>query len=62
MIWSVDDLGIKIDFGLLYEEPGAILQRKDKGYWHDCLVDGELVVNLFDVEALPPGKYRLKEK
>jgi hypothetical protein len=30
-------------------------------YWHDYLVDGELVVNPFDVETLPPGWYRLVE-
>ena len=45
MIRSADDLGIEIDFGILYENPGAILQRKDKGYWHDYLVDGKPVTN-----------------
>ena len=60
MIWSAGDLGIEIDFG--NDKPGAILQRKEKGYWQDYLVDGELVVNPFDEEKLPPGYYRLKEK
>ncbi len=60
MIWSTGDLGIEIDFGR--NQPGTILQRKEKGYWHDYLVDGELVVNPFDVETLVPGWYRLREK
>ena len=60
MIWSADDLGIEIDFGP--DEPGAILQRKEKGCWHDYLVDGEPVVNPFDVKMLVSGSYRLREK
>jgi hypothetical protein len=59
VIDSLGDLGIEIDFG--NDQPGAILQRKDKGYWHDYLVDGKPVVNPFDVEMLPPGYYRLVE-
>jgi len=57
MILSAGDLGIEIDFGP--DQPGAILQRKEKGYWHDYLVKGKRVVNPFDVEMLPPGFYRL---
>jgi hypothetical protein len=57
MIYSAGDLGIEIDFGT--DQPGAILQRKDKGYWHDYLVDGKPVINPVDVESLPPGFYRL---
>jgi hypothetical protein len=53
-------LGIEIDIGL--NTPGAILQHKEKGHWHDYLVDGKPVVNPFDVEMLPFGKYRLKEE
>jgi hypothetical protein len=53
MILSAVDLVIEIDFG--NDKPGAILQRKEKGYWHDYLVDGQPVVNPFDVETLPPG-------
>ena len=48
MIWSAGDLGIEIDFGP--DQPGAILQRKEKGYWHNYLVDGEPGVNPFDEE------------
>ena len=59
MIWSAGDLGIEIDFG--NNKTGAILQRKVNGYWQDYLVDGELVINPFDVESLPPGFYRLVE-
>jgi hypothetical protein len=59
MIYSAGDLGIEIDFGT--DKPGAILQRKEKGYWHDYFVDGKPVVNPFDVEKLPPGFYRLVE-
>ena len=59
MIWSAGDLGIEIDFGP--DKPGAILQRKENGYWHDYLVEGEPVVNSFDAESLPAGFYRLVE-
>jgi len=59
MIYSAVDLGIEIDFGP--DQPGAILQRKEKGYWIDYLVDGKPVTNPFDVESLPPGFYRLVE-
>ena len=58
MIYSAGDLGVEIDFGP--DEPGAILQRKDKGVWLDYQVDGQLVTNPFDVETLPPGSYRLQ--
>jgi hypothetical protein len=51
MIYSAGDLGIEIDFGT--DQPGAILQRKDKGYWHDYLIDGKPVTNPIDVETLP---------
>lgn len=50
MIYSAGDFGIAIDFGS--DEPGWILQRKEKGYWRDYLVDGEPVTNPFDVETL----------
>ncbi len=60
MIWSVGDLGIEIDFGLSYEEPGAVVQRKKNDGWHDYLVDGKPVMNPFDVETLVPGYYRLR--
>ena len=53
MIWSAGDLGIEIDFGS--DQPGAILQRKESDGYQDYLVDGEPVVNPFDVETLPPG-------
>ena len=49
MIWSAGDLGIEIDFGLLYKAPRAVLQREEKGYWNDYLVDGEPVTNPFNV-------------
>ncbi len=61
MIWSAGDLEIEIDFGLLYKEPGAVLQRKGKDGYTDYLVDGAPVVNPFDVEALVPGWYRLRD-
>jgi len=59
MIYLAGDLGIEIDFGP--NQPGAILQRKEKGYWHDYLVAGKPVTNPFDVESLPRGFYRLRE-
>ena len=59
MIWSAGDLGIEIDFGP--DQLGATLQRKEKSYWHDYLVDCESVTNPFDVETLVPGWYRLRD-
>ena len=56
MILSASDLNLEIDFGR--NEPVAILQRKVKGEWQDYLIDG----NPVDVEILPPGLYRLREK
>jgi hypothetical protein len=56
MIYSAGDLCVEIGFGP--DQPSAILQRKDKGHWHDYLVAGEPVVNPFDVAALRPGFYR----
>jgi hypothetical protein len=58
MILSAVDLGIEIDSGP--DQPGAILQYRDKGYWYDYLVDGKPVTNPFDVETLPRGRYRLR--
>jgi hypothetical protein len=57
MILSANDLVVEIDFET--DKPGAILQRKEKGHWHDYLVDGEPVTNPLNVETLPPGRYRL---
>jgi hypothetical protein len=59
MILSACDLVIEIDFGP--DQPGAILQRKEKGHWHDYLVDGQPVTNPVDVESLPRGFCRLVE-
>ena len=59
MIYSAADLGIEIEFGP--DQPGAILQRKHENGWTVYLVDGEPVINSFDVESLPPGFYRLVE-
>ncbi len=46
-----------IDLGK--DEPGMILQRFERGVWRDYLVDGEPVLAPVDIEALPPGNYRL---
>ena len=55
MIWSAGDLGIEIDFGS--DGPGAILQRKERDGYLDYLVDGDPVINPFDVETHPLGVY-----
>jgi len=60
MIYSAGDLGIEIGFG--NNKPGAILQRKERDGYQDYLIDGKPVTNPFDVESLPPGRYRLREK
>jgi hypothetical protein len=60
MILSAGDLALEIDFGR--NQPGAIVQRKVKGDWQDYLIDGKAVINPVDVEVLPPGWYRLREK
>ena len=61
MIWSVGDLGIEIDFGLLYKAPGAVVQRKENDGWQDYLVDGEPVTNPFDEQSQSTGWYRLRD-
>ena len=60
MILSAGDLALEIDFGR--NQSGAILQRKVNGEWEDYLIDGKPVVNPVDVNTLPPGWYRLREK
>ena len=60
MILSAGDLALEIDFGR--DQLGAILQRKVKGGWEDYLIDGTPVTNPFNVDSLPPGWYRLREK
>ena len=60
MIYSAGDLGIEIDF--VHNQLGAILQRQDDGQWQDFLINGKPVVNPVDVEVLPPGRHRLREK
>ena len=60
MILSAGDLALEIDFGR--NQPGAILQRKIKSEWKDYLIDGKPITNPIDVEILPPGWYRLREK
>ena len=52
---------ISIDLGK--DEPGMVLQYRDveRGYivWRDYKVDGESVKSPVDIDALPPGVYRL---
>jgi hypothetical protein len=57
MIVAGTDQYIWIDFGK--DEPGMTLQRFDSGVWRDYLVDDKPVLSPVDIEALPPGKYRL---
>jgi hypothetical protein len=59
MFLSLRKFGVDIDIGR--NAPGAILQRKDSDLWYYYLIDGEPVVNPFDLETLPPGSYRLVE-
>jgi hypothetical protein len=60
VILSAGDLALEIDFGR--NQPGAILQRKERDGYQDYLIDGKPVVNPVDVNTLPPGWYRLREK
>jgi hypothetical protein len=52
---------INIDLGS--NEPDMILQREYREgrylVWRDYQVDGEAVKSPFDIDALPPGVYRL---
>jgi hypothetical protein len=41
------------------DEPGMTLQRLDRE-WVDYKVDGEVVKSPVDIDALPPGRYRLR--
>jgi len=50
-----------IDLGR--NEPGMTLQQQHRegSYldWRDCMKDGKPVKSPIDIDALPPGKYRL---
>jgi hypothetical protein len=59
MFLALREFGVEIDIGR--NAPGSILQRKDSELWYYYLIDGEPVVNPFDLETLPPGSYRLVE-
>jgi hypothetical protein len=52
---------INIDLGS--NDPGMTLQREYREgkylVWRDYTVDGGTVQSLFDIDALPPGVYRL---
>jgi len=54
---TLSDLTKKIDLGK--DEPGMTLQRFDGRVWRDYMVKGQRVLSPVDIEALPPGKYRL---
>jgi hypothetical protein len=57
------DQRVIFDFG--DNVPGSVLQRRENSFsdeWEDYEVDRKQVVNPFDVETLPPGFYRLREK
>jgi hypothetical protein len=56
---QIHNLGVEIDFGP--DQPGAILQREYIHGWRDYLVDDAPVTKPFDVEMLPPGRYRLRD-
>ena len=60
MIYSIGEIGVEIDLG--NNAPGTFLQRKENDGWYDFVIDGAPVLNPFDVEMLPPGRYRLREK
>jgi len=60
MILSAGDLALEVDFGL--NQPGAILQRKEKEGYQGYLIDEKPVTNPIDVNTLPPGWYRLREE
>ena len=58
MISAGTHTGVRIDLG--NDDPGMVLQRLDGGLWRDYLVGGGPVLSPVDIEALPPGKYRLR--
>jgi len=55
---SAGDVGPQIDFS--GNEPGDVLQRLDGEGWQDYKPDGKPITNLFDIETLEPGRYRLR--
>jgi hypothetical protein len=59
MFYSLREEGYRIDSGR--NAFGVILQRKKSDVWYDYLIEGKPVVISFDLEALPPGFYRLVE-
>jgi len=55
-----DPQALEIDFGR--NQPSAILQRKERDGYQDYLIDGQPITNPIDVNTLPPGWQRLREK
>ncbi len=53
MIYAAGDLGVRIDLG--DDEPGMVLQRREKDGWHDYQADGKPVTAPIDIESLPSG-------
>jgi len=48
---------IHIDLGS--DEPGMILQRREGREWQHLKMDDKPVKASVDIDALPPGRYRL---
>ena len=57
---SAGDLGLEIDFGRERRQ-GGVLQRFENDEWRDYKPNGALVTSPFDLNCLPPGKYRLRK-
>ena len=59
MIVADTHTGVRIDLG--NDELGMVLQRLDGGVRVDYEVDGEVIKSPVDIDALPAGRYRVKE-
>ncbi len=55
--WSAGDLGVVVDFGR--NQPGDVLQRRERGEWHDFKPERKPITAPVEPYTLPPGDYRL---
>lgn len=55
----LDEISPSAAFDLGKDEPGMVLQRRERDGWVDYVVDGEPVIAPIKIDSLPPGKYRL---
>jgi hypothetical protein len=57
VIYQIGDNNVTFDSG--ENNPGDVLQRREKDGWQSYMPNGEYVLAPVDIYELPPGEYRL---